>query len=282
MKKEFIILQEALEKAAAVVKRKFGKVGYALKGKANLVTVADVASQKAILTLIKKHFPTHDYMAEEDGTKLSGSEYLWVIDPIDGTTNFAHTLPQCSVSIALFYKGKPVLGGVKNPITGETFLAQKGKGATLNGKKIHVSKTARLDQSLLVTGFPYDRFKNMSELLTRLGRFLETCHGVRRLGSAALDLCWVAAGRLDGYWEQALRPWDVAAGTLILQEAGGKVTNFTGKPFEKIQDYGQTLLASNGKIHSQMFRLIRETSSVRKKPRLSEANRKMKRGSYAA
>ena len=267
MKKEFIILQEALEKAAAVVKRKFGKVGYELKGKANLVTIADVASQKTILTLIKKHFPTHDYIAEENGTKLSGSEYIWVIDPIDGTTNFAHTLPQCSISIALFYRGTPVLGGVKNPITGETFLAQKGKGATLNGKKIHVSKTARLDQSLLVTGFPYDRANHMPELLARLERFLNVCHGVRRLGSAALDLCWVAAGRLDGYWEQSLRPWDVAAGTLILQEAGGKVTNFAGKPFEKIQDYGQTVLASNGKIHLQMFRLIGKTNAAQNRVR---------------
>ena len=282
MKKEFVILQEALEKAAAVVKRKFGKVDYALKGKANLVTAADVASQKTILTLIKKHFPAHDYIAEENGTKLSGSEYVWVIDPIDGTTNFAHTLPQCSISIALFYRGAPVLGGVKNPITGETFLAQKGKGATLNGKKIHVSKTPRLSQALLVTGFPYARFDYMQELLAKLGQFLNICHGVRRLGSAALDLCWVAAGRLDGYWEQSLRPWDVAAGTLILQEAGGKVTDFSGKPFEKIENYGQTVLASNGKIHPQMLRVLRQTRPAKARPCLPKIRKKIKRGPYAA
>ena len=265
MKKEFVILQEALEKAAKTVKHKFGKVNYKLKGKANLVTAADLASQKIILNLIKKNFPAHDYIAEENGTKLSGSDYVWVIDPIDGTTNFAHTLPQCSISIALFYRGTPVLGGVKNPITGETFLARKGKGATLNGKKIHVSATSRLAQSLLVTGFPYDRFSHMPQLLKHLELFLNACHDVRRLGSAALDLCWVAAGRLDGYWEQSLRPWDVAAGTLILQEAGGKVTNFAGKPFEKIEEYGQTLLASNGKIHPQMLRVLRRLPKVSKK-----------------
>ncbi len=258
MKKEFTVLQEALDKAAAVVKRKFGKVGYHLKAKANLVTAADVASQKAILQVLKKHFPTHDYLAEEDAAKKTGSDYIWVIDPIDGTTNFAHTFPQCSISIALCYKGKPVLGGVKNPITGETFLAQKGKGATLNGKKIHVSKVAQISKSLLVTGFPYNRFSHMPQLLTRFGYFLDACHDVRRLGSAALDLCWVAAGRLEGYWEESLNPWDVAAGLLIVQEAGGKVTAFSGKPFAKLEDYGQTVLASNGKIHTQMLRVMRQ------------------------
>lgn len=259
MKKEFTVLQQALEQAAGVVKKKFGKVGYQLKAKANLVTAADVASQQTILKLIQKHFPTHDFWAEEGGKKFSGSAYVWVIDPVDGTTNFAHTFPQCSISIALFYKGVPVLGGVKNPITGETFLARKGKGATLNGKKIHVSQTARLSESLLVTGFPYNRFGRLPQLLERFGRFLDACHDVRRLGSAALDLCWVAAGRLEGYWEESLNPWDVAAGALILQEAGGKITDFDGKPFKKMQDYGQTVLASNGRVHASMLRIIRQT-----------------------
>ena len=130
MKQEFDVLQQCLQAAVRIVRRRFGKVGYELKGKANLVTKADVASQKAILTLIRKNFPTHDYLAEENGTKRTGSDYTWVIDPIDGTTNFAHTFPQCSVSIALFYKNQPVLAGVANPITWETFLAQTGKGAT--------------------------------------------------------------------------------------------------------------------------------------------------------
>lgn len=259
MKQEFAVLQECLQAASKVVRRHFGKVGYELKGKANLVTKADVASQKAVLGIIRKRFPRHDYLAEEDAVKNTGADYTWVIDPIDGTTNFAHTFPQCSVSVALFYKNEPVLGGVANPATGETFLAQKGKGATLNGKKIHVSKTAKLAQALLVTGFPYNRFTRMPELLTRFEDFLNSCHDVRRLGSAALDLCWLAAGRTDGYWEDNLNPWDVGAGILILQEAGGKVTDYSGKKYKKLPDYGRTMLASNGKIHAQMLQIIRRT-----------------------
>lgn len=259
MKQEFAVLQECLQAASKVVRRHFGKVGYELKGKANLVTKADVASQKAVLDIIRKRFPRHDYLAEEDAVKNTGADYTWVIDPIDGTTNFAHTFPQCSVSVALFYKNEPVLGGVANPATDETFLAQKGKGATLNGKKIHVSKTAKLAQALLVTGFPYNRFTRMPELLTRFEGFLNSCHDVRRLGSAALDLCWLAAGRTDGYWEDNLNPWDVGAGILILQEAGGKVTDYSGKKYKKLPDYGRTMLASNGKIHAQMLQIIRKT-----------------------
>lgn len=259
MKQEFAALQECLQAAAKVVRRHFGKVGYELKGKANLVTKADVASQKAVLDIIRRRFPQHDYLAEEDAVKNTGADYTWVIDPIDGTTNFAHTFPQCSVSVALFYKNEPVLGGVTNPATGETFLAQKGKGATLNGKKIHVSQTPKLDRALLVTGFPYNRFTRMPALLTRFERFLNSCHDVRRLGSAALDLCWLAAERTDGYWEDNLNPWDVGAGILILQEAGGKVTDYNGKKYKKLPDYGRTLLASNGKIHAQMLKIIRET-----------------------
>ena len=262
MKKELAVLKQCRQAASRAVQKRFGKVGYELKGKANLVTQADVASQKTILEIIRKNFPTHDYLAEENGTQNTGSDYLWVIDPIDGTTNFAHTFPQCGISIALFYKGKPVLAGVTNPITGETFLAQKGKGATLNGKKIHVSKTKKLDQSLLVTGFPYNRFTRMPELLARFEGFLNACHDVRRTGSAALDLCWLAAGRTDGYWEDNLNPWDVGAGVLILQEAGGKVTDYTGKTYKTVAAYGTTLLASNGKIHRQMLDILRKTQTT--------------------
>ncbi len=262
MKKEFTVLQQALQKAAEAVRRKFGKVGYELKGKANLVTSADLASQRAVLSVIQKHFPHHDYLAEEGAVKNTHADYTWVIDPLDGTTNFAHTFPQCSISIALFYRDTPILAGVKNPLSGETFLAQKGKGATLNGKKIRVSSTKTLSQALLVTGFPYNRFYHMPELINRFGLFLDACHDVRRLGSAALDLCWVAAGRLDGYWEESLHPWDVAAGALILQEAGGRVTSFSAKPFGKINEYGQTLLASNGAIHAPMLRIIRQSRRV--------------------
>jgi len=258
MKKEKEILTQCLTQAAKVVRKHFGKVGYELKAKANLVTKADVASQQTILKIIKKNFPTHDYLAEENGLKQTSSDYLWVIDPIDGTTNFAHTFPQCSISIALFYKKEVVLGGVMNPITGELFMAEKGKGATLNGKKIHVSKISKLENSLLVTGFPYNRFNRMPELLKRFGNFLVSCHDVRRLGSAALDLCWLAAGRIEGYWEDNLNPWDVSAGMLILQEAGGKMTDFNGKKYKNISEYGKTVLASNGKIHAQMLKIMKK------------------------
>jgi len=252
MKKEKAVLIQCLESAARVVRRHFGKVGYELKSKANLVTKADVESQRTILKIIQKNFPQHGFLAEEENAQKP-KEYTWVIDPIDGTTNFVHTFPQCSISIALFHKSKPVLGGVINPITKELFLAEKGKGATLNGKKIHVSHVNRIENSLLVTGFPYNRYHRMPELLDRFGKFLLACHDVRRLGSAALDLCWVAAGRIDGYWEDNLHPWDVGAGFLILQEAGGKITDYDGKPYKKINEYGKTLLASNGKIHKQLL-----------------------------
>lgn len=259
MKKEREVLITCLQRAAHVVKKHFGKVNYQLKSKANLVTEADKKSQQTILNIIRKNFPTHDYLAEEEGTKNTGALFTWVIDPIDGTTNFFHTFPQCSISIALFKKNEPVLGGVINPINGELFLAEKGKGATLNGKKIHVSKTAKIENSLLVTGFPYDRFNRMDSLLNRFGKFLVSCHDVRRLGSAALDLCWLAAGRLDGYWEDNLNPWDVGAGILILQEAGGKATDYDGKKYKTIPAYGRTLCASNGKIHAQMLKILRGT-----------------------
>lgn len=249
-------LKLALESAGKAVRRRFGKVGYRLKGEANLVTDADLASQKAAIGVIKKAFPQHDFLGEENARKNTGSPYTWVIDPIDGTTNFAHTFPQCSISIALFYKNQVILGGVLNPITNEMFLAQKGKGSTLNGKKIHVSHVKKVHEALLVTGFPYNRNKIMPELLARFERCLRASHDVRRLGSAALDLCWVAAGRLDGYWEQNLNPWDVAAGTLILTEAGGKVTDFNGKKWTKMQDFGHQVLASNGKIHSELKTIV--------------------------
>ncbi len=258
MKKEFSVLQECLKTAGVIARRRMGKVTFDLKGRANLVTQADVACQKAILQIIKKNFPEHDFLAEENGLKNTGSDWKWVIDPIDGTTNFAHTLPQFSISIALAHKGVLVLGGVYDVFKDELFLARKGKGATLNGKKIHVSKVKRLEDALLVTGFPYVREGRMEELLTRFKNFILSCHDVRRLGSAALDMCWVAAGRFDGYWEDSLNPWDISAGKLILEEAGGKVTDYAGKPWKKLEAFGSQTLASNGKIHREMFDIIKK------------------------
>lgn len=256
MTQELNTLKQALFTAGKAVLRRFGKVGYRLKAEANLVTDADLASQKAIIRIIKKNFPEHDFLGEENARKNTGSPYLWVIDPIDGTTNFAHTFPQSSISIALFYKNQVIAGGVYNPVTQEMFLAQKGKGATLNGKKIHVSSVRKVHEALLVTGFPYNRNEIMPQLLHRFENFLRASHDVRRLGSAALDLCWLAAGRLDGYWEQNLNPWDVAAGSLILTEAGGKVTDFSGRTWKHMENFGPEVLASNGKIHKEMTEII--------------------------
>lgn len=261
MNKEFTVLKQCLAAAGNIARKRMGKVSYDLKGRANLVTQADVACQKAILQIIKKNFPEHDFLAEENGLKNTGSDWKWVIDPIDGTTNFAHSMPHFSVSVALAYKNDIVLGGVYDVCMDETFLARKGKGATLNGKKIRVSKVNKLENALLVTGFPYVREGRMEELLKRFKNFILSCHDVRRLGSATLDMCWVAAGRFDGYWEDCLNPWDISAGKLILQEAGGKVTDYAGKPWKKLEAFGRQTLASNGKIHREMFDIINEGSS---------------------
>lgn len=259
MKKEFFVLQQCLKTAGAMARRHLGKVSYDLKGRGNLVTKADVACQKAILKIIQKNFPTHDFLAEENGLKNTGSPWVWIIDPIDGTTNFAHTMPHFSVSIALAYKNEIVLGGVYDVCGNEIFLAQKGKGATLNGKKIHVSTVKKLEDALLVTGFPYERANRMPQLLNRFEKFILASHDIRRLGSAALDMCWVAAGRFDGYWEDCLNPWDVSAGKLIVEEAGGKVTDFSGKKWRNLRSSGIETFASNGKIHREMFAIIKET-----------------------
>ncbi len=259
MKREFAVLKQCLQAAGDVARKKLGKVNYDLKGRANLVTKADVACQKAILKLIEKNFPQHDFLAEENGLKNTGSNWRWVIDPIDGTTNFAHTMPHFSVSVALAHKNEIVLGGVYDVCMDETFLAYKGKGATLNGKKIHVSSVKKVEDALLVTGFPYERAHRMPKLLKRFEKFILSCHDIRRLGSAALDMCWVAAGRFDGYWEDCLNPWDIAAGKLILEEAGGKVTDYAGRPWKKLDTFGAQTLASNGKIHREMCAIIKES-----------------------
>ena len=260
MKQEFAVLQQCLKTAGTIARRHLGKVSYDLKGRANLVTQADIACQQAILKIIRKNFPAHDFLAEENGLKNTGSPWKWVIDPIDGTTNFAHTMPHFSTSVALAYKNDIVLGGVYDVCADEMFLAQKGKGATLNGKKIHVSSVKKVENALLVTGFPYVRENRMPELLNRFKHFILACHDIRRLGSAALDMCWVAAGRFDGYWEDCLNPWDISAGKLILEEAGGKVTDFSGKKWRDLHTFGMQTLASNGKIHREMFDIIKRAN----------------------
>lgn len=258
MKKEFEVLKYALAEAGKTACRYLGKTKYELKGKANLVTQADLACQKKIISIISNALPEHGFLAEEEQKNLKTTgRFLWVIDPIDGTTNYAHTFAHSSVSIALTDNGAPVLGGVLDFFKGEEFTAVKGKGAKLNGKKIKVSDTARLDDSLLITGFPYDRSTIKTVQLPIFEKFIYRCHDIRRTGSAALDLCWVAAGRADGYYEFGVNPWDVCAGTLILEEAGGKVTGFDGKKWKALKDYGRQTLASNGKIHKEMLSVLK-------------------------
>lgn len=216
----------------------------------DLVTIADKKSEEVILTHLRKHFPDHSFLAEESGEELNQtSPYTWIIDPLDGTTNFAHRFPVFSITIALQKAGETILGLVFDPIRDELFVAEKGLGSHLNGKKLAVSKTERLEKSLLATGFAYDRRFVEETNYPEFCRMTHITHGVRRLGSAALDLSWVAAGRLEGFWERGLKSWDMAAGALLVAEAGGQVTDFDGAPFDL---FSGRILASCGGIHDEM------------------------------
>ncbi len=229
------------------------------KGIKDLVTQADIESESAIIEVIQKRFPDHSILAEESGLSANTSENRWVIDPLDGTTNFAHGLPLFAVSIAFQHNGVTQLGMVANPISGETFRAVAGQGAYLNDNKIAVSDTSKMVDSLLVTGFPYDINANPGALLERFNRLLLAAQAVRRLGSAALDLCFVACGRFDGFWEERLKPWDTAAGELIAREAGARVTNFKNQPFGIDQ---LEIVATNAHIHSQLIDLLNEDATA--------------------
>ncbi len=260
MEKELKVLNACLSGAGNILKKHFCKVSYALKSRANLLTKADLESQKLVLALINKNFPEDDFLAEENSSRLTGARKLWIVDPLDGTTNYAHGYPVSCVSIGLVQDGKPFMGGVYDPFREELFIAHRGKGATLNGKKISVSKTDKLKDSLLLTGFPYDRAERGAFYCSYITEFIKICHDVRRSGSAALDMCWIACGRADGYWEMHLNPWDVCAGRMIVEEAGGKVTDFSGKSWGEPETWGKESLISNGKIHGQMLSMLRKTT----------------------
>jgi myo-inositol-1(or 4)-monophosphatase len=250
-----IVLIEATKAGAAEILRFFNsdfKVSNK-EGVNNLVTEADHASEKAIISVIKSHFPDHFILAEETGELKQDSAYKWIIDPIDGTVNFANGIPLNCVSIGIEKDGEIIMGAVYNPHMNEFFFAEKGKGATLNDKPIQVSAQTAVIKSCLVTGFPYTYINMPNGPLEIFERFIRKGVPVRRLGSAAIDLCWVAAGRFDGFYEHKLEPWDSAAGYLIVEEAGGKVTDFTG---EKFSVYQHRILATNGKIHDEMLRVI--------------------------
>jgi myo-inositol-1(or 4)-monophosphatase len=216
----------------------------------NLVTEVDHASEKLIIDTIKSRFPDHFILSEEVGELKMDSAYKWIIDPIDGTVNFANGIPICCTSIGVEHEGKMILGAVYNPFLKELFFAEKQMGATLNGKKIRVSEKTEVSKSCLVTGFPYTYLDMPNGPLEVFSRLIRRGIPVRRLGSAAIDLCWVAAGRFDGFYEHKLSAWDSAAGFLLVEEAGGKVTDFEGKYYSPYQPH---LLATNGKIHDEML-----------------------------
>jgi myo-inositol-1(or 4)-monophosphatase len=223
------------------------------EGVNNLVTEADHAAEKAIMDVIRKEFPDHQILSEEIGKVEKDSAYKWVIYPIDGTVNFAHGIPLNCVSIGIEHHGEIIMAAVYNPHLDEFYFAEKGKGATLNDKPIHVSKEPSVLKSCLVTGFPYTYINIPNGPLEIFERLIRKGIPVRRLGSAAIDLCWVAAGRFDGFYEHKLEAWDSAAGYLIVEEAGGRVTDHEGNKFSI---YQHRVLATNGHIHDEMVAVI--------------------------
>jgi myo-inositol-1(or 4)-monophosphatase len=277
------------------------KLGYAAKRRVffktltSPVTHIDMMSERAVIGLIRRRFPTHGFLAEESsylnemtkgarrrvatGLRMAGgmpshaaagAGHRWIIDPLDGTVNFLHGLPQSCVSVAVEREGVILAGGVYDPFRDELFMAMRGRGATLNGKRIRVSSRAPLQRSLLVTGFPYDHQRRAAFYLAFLEPFLRRSMDLRRLGAAALDLAWVACGRVEGYWEFNLNPWDVAAGWLLVEEAGGTLTDFSGARIDI--DRPAETLASNGKIHAEMLHVMKTTRSrLRRKTRPNQA-----------
>ena len=246
---------EAVTKAGRI-QMDFLESGFKISKKStiDLVTEADIAVETMFRSMIAERFPDHTILAEEFGQDAStkNASHCWVFDPIDGTNNYAHGLPIFCSSLALEIDGVGVLGAIYDPTREELFVAERGGGAFLNGQPIHTSDAATLVESMLVTGFPYDIHKRIGEIVGLFGEFVGRARAVRRLGSAALDLCYVAAGRMDGFWEQDLKPWDVAAGALIVHEAGGRVTDFFGAPFSSRR---HQLLATNGRIHDDMLKI---------------------------
>ncbi len=245
---------EAAKKAGALLKERLGASGrIEFKGAVDIVTEMDRASEDLILGEIKKAFPDHGILTEESAEIAARSPYRWIIDPLDGTTNYSHGFPVFCVSIAVENAGEVVLGVVYNPMLDELFTAEKDGGALLNGKKISVSKVKTLDKSLLATGFPYDIRKTRENNLDHFANFAVTAQAIRRAGAAALDMSCVACGRFDGFWEMKLKPWDVSAAGLIVMEAGGILSDFKGGPFSI---HGAQTLASNGLIHEEMLSVL--------------------------
>ncbi len=245
---------EAALAAGRIQKERSGRVGeIQYKGEINLVTEVDFLCEKEIIASIKTQFPDHAILAEESGATKGDADHLWIIDPLDGTVNYAHGYPCYCVSIGYQCRGEVVVGVVYNPCLDELFVAEKGKGATLNDNPISVSSTTQLKQSLLATGFAYDINESSNNNLDHFTHFIKACQALRRPGSAAMDLCYTAMGRFEGFWELKLHPWDYAAGWLMVEEAGGKVTRFDGSP---LQMGDRSILTSNGHIHSAVVDVL--------------------------
>jgi len=253
-------IEETARAAGALLREKIDEshtVEY--KGEINLVTEADRLSEALIVERIHGAFPDHDIMAEESPETTRGSSFRWIIDPLDGTTNYAHGYPVFGVSIALEVEGKILFGCVYNPMLDEMFIAEQGAGAFLNGRRLSVSRTAQLSRSLLATGFPYDLREDPNNNINYFEAMILSTQAVRRAGAAALDMAYVAAGRFDGFWEIKLMPWDMAAGWLLIEEAGGIVTDINGNPFHL---HAPHIIAANRPIHAEICRMLAGTDPL--------------------
>ncbi|MCF6268877.1 MAG: inositol monophosphatase [Melioribacteraceae bacterium] len=245
------------KEAGEIIREGFGKK-LTLEYKSNItdfVTNIDKEAENKIIEFIKKEYPSHNVLAEESGVDNRNSKYTWVIDPLDGTMNFAHGLPIFCVSIGVMKDSEIIAGVIYDVMNDAIFSAEKGSGAFQNSKKISVSENSDLEKSLLVTGFPYNIKENPDFAMERFNKFLMNSSGVRRLGSAAIDMCYVANGVFDGFWEVNLQPWDICAGMLLIKEAGGKISNFSN---EQIDVYSKQLLATNNKVHNEMIKVLNE------------------------
>jgi myo-inositol-1(or 4)-monophosphatase len=245
---------ELVTTAGAIQRARFGSViRVEKKGAIDLVTEVDIEVERMARALLQSRFPDHDVLAEEMGGASATASHRWVFDPLDGTTNFAHGVPIFCASLALEIDGEAVVGAVFDPNRQELFTAERGVGAWLNGAPIQVSSTATVIDALLVTGFPYDVHQTLDDVVGLFGAFVGRARAIRRLGSAALDLCWVGAGRMDGFWEERLQPWDTRAGALIVEQAGGRLSGLDGGPWDA---RGAHLLASNGHLHEQLLEIV--------------------------
>ncbi|MEM9121454.1 MAG: inositol monophosphatase family protein [Cyanobacteria bacterium P01_F01_bin.56] len=257
------VATEAALAAGAILQSYWGKLEHIeQKGRpGDLVTEADKAAEAAVLDVLTRHLPEHPILAEESGSLGTAvdSPFLWAIDPLDGTTNYTHQYPFAAVSVGLLIEGRPAVGAIFDPFREDLFRAAKGHGATLNRRPIHVSTTAKLADSLLVTGFAYDRHERIDNNYAEFCHLTHLTQGVRRGGAASLDLAYVACGRLDGYWERGLSPWDMAAGVILVEEAGGQVTAYDETTFD-IQS--GRLLATNSRIHTILSQVLKQVKPL--------------------